>query len=81
MLDHPLNNAEDALAIIGDAEWYADGPTRLLALDLSEKLRRTGPVTSPGLCANFARILPGETLSPDIAADATTSQGAAITRG
>ena len=45
-----------------------------MPLDLSDKLRCSGPATSPCLCANFARILAGETLSPDIAADATTSQ-------
>jgi gentisate 1,2-dioxygenase len=60
---------------------YADGPTRLIPLDLSEKLRCSGPATSPGLCANFARILPRETLSPDIAADAVTSQVFYVIRG
>ena len=87
-----LKDAQDALALIGNAEWYeyskaanpirpslspqvpaqaflpdlyADGPTRLIPLDLSKKLRCSGPATSPVLCANFARILPGETLSPD----------------
>ena len=108
MLDHSLNDTHDALAIIGDAEWfeyskaanpirpslspevpaqaflpdlYADGPTRLVPLDLSDKLRCSGPATSPGLCANFARILAGETLSPDIAADAATSQVFYVIRG
>src|SRR5690349_4275472 len=73
MLDHSLNDTHDALAIIGDAEWfeyskaanpirpslspevpaqaflpdlYADGPTRLVPLDLSDKLRCSGPATS-----------------------------------
>jgi hypothetical protein len=36
---------------------------------------------APGLCANFARILAGETLSPDIAADAATSQVFDVIRG
>jgi len=96
MFDNPLNDAQDALALIGNAEWfeyskaanpirpslspqvpaqaflpdlYADGPTRLIPLDLSEKLRCSGPATSPALCANFARILPGEmpTLATPIA--------------
>lgn len=79
------DNAHDALAIIGDTEWfgnskagkpsrpslspqvpvqaflpdlYAGRPT-LEPLDLSDKLRTTGPASSPGLCTNFARILPG----------------------
>jgi hypothetical protein len=52
---------------------YAFGPTRLIPLDLSKELRCAGPATSLGLCSNFGRILPGETLSPDIAADAATS--------
>jgi gentisate 1,2-dioxygenase len=60
---------------------YADGPTRLVPLDLSDKLRCSGPATSPGLCANFARILSGETLSPGIAADAATSQVFYVIRG
>src|SRR5271154_864639 len=54
-------------------ELYATGGTRLVPLDLSGDLGCPGPATSPGLCANFARILPGETLIPDIAADAATS--------
>jgi gentisate 1,2-dioxygenase len=60
---------------------YADGPTRLVPLDLSNKLFCQGPATSPGLCANFARILPGETLAPEIAADAATSRVFYVIRG
>jgi gentisate 1,2-dioxygenase len=60
---------------------YAFGPTRLIPLDLSEELRCAGPATSPGLCANFGRILPGETLLPDIAADAATSIVFYVIRG
>jgi gentisate 1,2-dioxygenase len=62
-------------------ELYTDGPTRLVPLDLSEKLRCQGPATSPGLCANFARILPGETLWPNIAPQAATSQVFYVIRG
>jgi len=62
-------------------ELYASGPTRLIPLDLSDKLRCDGPATSPGLCANFARILPGETLIPDLAAGAATSQVFYVIRG
>jgi hypothetical protein len=60
---------------------YADGPTRLIPLDLSDALRCPGPATSPGLCANFARILPGETLPPALAANAATSQVFYVIRG
>jgi gentisate 1,2-dioxygenase len=108
MVDDPLNDAHDAMAIIGDAEWfeygkaanpirpslspqmpiqaflpdlYAEGATRLIPLDLSEQLRCPGPATSPGLCANFARILPRETLTPDIAADAASSLVFCVIRG
>ncbi|MBV8681392.1 MAG: hypothetical protein JO111_00860 [Caulobacteraceae bacterium] len=64
------------------AELYADGPTRIVPLDLSDRLGGlVGPATSPGLCANFMRILPGETLTPDIAAGAATSQVAYVIRG
>ena len=62
-------------------ELYADGPTRFVPLDLSEKLCCEGPATSPGLCASFARILPGETLPSDIAPDAATSLVFYVTRG
>lgn len=63
------------------ADLYADGPTRLVPLDLSDQLKVKGPATSPALCANFARILPGEALTPEIAADAATSQVAYVIRG
>jgi gentisate 1,2-dioxygenase len=40
---------------------YAEGPTRIIALDLSTPLRiGTGPATSPGLVAHFVRIRAGE---------------------
>ena len=60
---------------------YASGPTRLVPLDLSDKLRCDGPATSPGLCANFVRILPGETATPDVAANAATSHVFHVIRG
>jgi gentisate 1,2-dioxygenase len=59
-------------------ELYAAGPTRLVPLDLSEALHCEGPATSPGLAANFARILPGESLAPEIEA---TSQVFYVIRG
>ncbi|HEY2049621.1 MAG TPA: hypothetical protein VGH03_09770 [Caulobacteraceae bacterium] len=62
-------------------ELYASGPTRIVPLDLSHRLSCPGPATSPGLCANFARILPGETLSSDIAAGAATSLVFYVIRG
>jgi gentisate 1,2-dioxygenase len=45
------------------ASLHEQGPTRVIPLDLGPKLKRTGPLTSPGLCANFVRLLPGETLT------------------
>jgi gentisate 1,2-dioxygenase len=42
---------------------YADGPTRIVPLDLSRELGvDTGPVTSPGLLASFVRIRAGESV-------------------
>ena len=60
---------------------YADGPTRLTPLDLSGLLGCPGPATSPGLCASFARILPEETLAPDIASGEATSLVFYVIRG
>ena len=55
-----------AISAIPFAEFGADlhssGPTRVIPLDLSAKLKTRGPATSPALCANFVRILAGETL-------------------
>ena len=62
-------------------ELYATGPTSLIPLDLSGELRSDGPATSPTLCANFARILPYETLTPDMAPDAATSVVFYVIRG
>jgi gentisate 1,2-dioxygenase len=62
-------------------ELYAEGRTRLVPLDLSDKLHCAKPATSPGLLANFARILPGETLLQDITANAATSLVFYVIRG
>ncbi|QKZ05656.1 cupin [Pseudomonas eucalypticola] len=40
----------------------ADGPSRVVPLDLSEHLGCAGPATGPGLCANFIRLNAGERL-------------------
>jgi gentisate 1,2-dioxygenase len=45
------------------ASLHEQGPTRVIPLDLAAKLKRQGPLTSPGLCANFVRLEPGETIS------------------
>ena len=41
---------------------YADGPTRVVPLDLSAELKCDSPATGPDLCANFVRIVAGERL-------------------
>lgn len=43
-------------------ELYADGATRVVPLDLSQKLKTAFPVTGPGVLANFVRINAGESL-------------------
>ncbi|BBH45690.1 hypothetical protein KU43P_21670 [Pseudomonas sp. KU43P] len=45
------------------AQLCNSGPTRLVPLDLSEKLGCSGPATGPGLCANFLRINEGDSIS------------------
>jgi gentisate 1,2-dioxygenase len=45
------------------ASLHQSGPSRIIPLDLSSKLKRTGPLTSPGLSASFIRILAGESVS------------------
>jgi len=42
---------------------HQSGPTRLIPLDISKQLGCEGPATSPALCANFLRILAGESLT------------------
>ncbi|MCX7097001.1 MAG: cupin [Methylococcales bacterium] len=44
-------------------ELHETGGTRIIPLDVSEQLACVGPATSPALCANFVRILAGETLA------------------
>lgn len=45
------------------SELHETGNTRLIPLDVSDKLGCPGPATSPALCANFVRILAGESLA------------------
>jgi gentisate 1,2-dioxygenase len=53
------------------SDLYADGPSRIVPLDLSDELGITsGAATSPGLVAHFVRINAGE--SVDTAPDATS---------
>ncbi len=40
----------------------ANGPSRLVPLDLSDSLGCAGPATGPGLCANFIRLNTGDSL-------------------
>jgi gentisate 1,2-dioxygenase len=42
---------------------YADGPSRVIPLDLSEGLKCPSPATGPDLCANFVRILASESIA------------------
>ena len=42
---------------------HEQGPTRVIPLDLASTLKRPGPLTSPGLCANFIRLQPGQTVT------------------
>jgi gentisate 1,2-dioxygenase len=50
-------------AISFPAELYADGPSRLVPLDLSSALGTSYPATSPALLASFMRIDAGDELS------------------
>lgn len=48
------------------AELYADGPSRVVPLDLAEQLGiDSGPATSPGLAANFVRINSDDSVHTD----------------
>jgi gentisate 1,2-dioxygenase len=50
-------------AAVFGPELYADGPTRVVLLDLSAELGiADGPATSPALLASFLRIISGERL-------------------
>ncbi|MFK3774010.1 cupin [Pseudomonas sp. NPDC089406] len=44
------------------ASLHQDGESRIVPLDLSEDLGCIGPATGPGLCANFIRLVAGDTL-------------------
>lgn len=44
---------------------YAGGPSRVVPLDLSAELKTEGPATGPGLCANFIRLVKGDSLLVD----------------
>lgn len=44
------------------SELHETGDSRVIPLDISEQLGCQGPATSPALCANFVRILAGDTL-------------------
>ena len=45
------------------ASLHQQGPSGIIPLDLGARLKRQGPLTSPGLCANFVRIRPGEAVT------------------
>lgn len=57
---------------------HEEGASRVIPLDLSEKLKCPGPATSPNLCANFIRIKPGERVET---APQATSQLFFVIRG
>jgi gentisate 1,2-dioxygenase len=57
---------------------HEEGPSRVIPLDLSDKLRCPGPATSPNLCANFIRIKPGDEVPTTVNA---TSQLYFVIRG
>ena len=69
---NPLSDG--TLGGVPAARWAADlherGPTRTLPLDSSVALGMIGPATTPGLCANFVHVCPGEAHVTD--ANATT---------
>jgi len=50
-------------AVAFPARLYADGPTRVVPLDLADALRTPYPATSPTLLASFVRIEPGDELT------------------
>lgn len=57
---------------------YADGPTRVIPLDLSAELGCASPATGPSLLASFVRILAGKAIGLDPLA---TSQVFYVIRG
>ena len=60
------------------AALHERGITRTIPLDISSMLACPGPATTPGLCANFVHICPGEALITDANA---TSQLFFVMRG
>ena len=44
------------------ADLYANGPSRIIPLDLSKALKSTAPASTPSLAASFLRIEAGDTL-------------------
>jgi len=60
------------------AELHEQGMTRTVPLDNSSSLGCRGPATSPGLCANFIHICPGDAIITDANA---TSQLFFVMRG
>jgi len=50
-------------AVAFPAALYADGPSRVIPLDLSRELRTPYPATSPALLASFVRIEAGDQLT------------------
>lgn len=58
---------------------HQEGPTRVIQLDLKEKLDLDHPATSPNLLANFLRIRSGEEL--DSGVEWATSQSFYVIRG
>ena len=71
-----------AIPTVPYAEFGADlhmrGPSGVIPLDLSAKLKTAGPATSPALLANFVRILPGDSVET---APNATSQIFYVMRG
>jgi len=74
--------ADGTLPPIPGVQWSADlherGPTHTLPLDTSNQLGGPGPATTPGLCANFVHVCPGDGLITDANA---TSQLFFVMRG
>ena len=60
------------------ARLHQTGPSGVTPLDLSAELRCPGPATTPGLCSNFIRIRPGESVATAVNA---TSQLFFVMRG
>ena len=57
---------------------HETGPSKIHPLDISQELECDGPATSPGLCANFVRILKNENVTANFNA---TSQLIYIIKG